>query len=94
MAAYSGATFPQQYDHTVFFGDYNRGNIEAVSFDPGYQTETSDTVFDTKAGTIADLQEGPDGNLYFVSIFEGTFSEITAPGPFPPTAKSSAAPAR
>ena len=93
MAAYSGATFPQQYDHTVFFGDYNRGDIEAVSFDPGYQTETSDTVFDTKAGTIADLQEGPDGNLYFVSIFEGTFSEITAPGPFPPTAKSSATPA-
>jgi uncharacterized repeat protein (TIGR01451 family) len=93
MAAYSGATFPKQYDHTVFFGDYNRRTIEAVSFDPSYQTETSQSVFDTQAGTIADLQEGPDGNLYFVSIFEGTFSEITAPGPFPPTAKSSATPA-
>jgi uncharacterized repeat protein (TIGR01451 family) len=84
IAAYTGSTFPAAYDHVVFFGDYNRTDIEAVSFDPSYQTETSDTVFDTNAGTIADLVEGPDGNLYFVSIFEGTFSEISAPGPFPP----------
>ena len=76
----------------VFFGDYNRRDIEALTFDPTYQTEVSDTVFDTNAGTIADLVEGPDGNLYFVSIFEGTFNEISAPGPFPPTAKASATP--
>jgi uncharacterized repeat protein (TIGR01451 family) len=92
IAAYSGSTFPAAYDHVVFFGDYNRHDIEAVSFDPTYGTYTSDTVFDTNAGTIADLIEGPDGNLYFVSIFEGTFSEITAPGPFAasPTAPTSA----
>jgi uncharacterized repeat protein (TIGR01451 family) len=92
IAAYSGSTFPNAYDHVVFFGDYNRHDIEAVMFDPSYQTEVSDTVFDTNAGTIADLAEGPDGNLYFVSVFEGTFSEISAPGPFPPTAKASATP--
>jgi uncharacterized repeat protein (TIGR01451 family) len=84
IAAYTGSTFPAAYDNVVFFGDYNRRDIEAVSFDPSYQTETSDTVFDTNAGTIADLVEGPDGNLYFVGVFEGTFNEITAPGPFPP----------
>ena len=61
-------------------------DIEAVTFDPTYTAELSDTVFDTNAGTIADLVEGPDGNLYFVSIFEGTVSEITAPGPFTPAA--------
>ena len=83
IAAYSGNTFPAAYDNVVFFGDYNRQDIEAVTFDPTYQTEISDTVFDTNAGTIADLAEGPDGNLYFVSIFEGTFNQITAPGPFP-----------
>ena len=92
IAAYSGSTFPRQYDHVVFFGDYNRRDIEAVSFDPSYKTETSDTVFDTNAGTIADLAEGPDGNLYFLSVFEGTFSEISAPGPFPPAASSAATP--
>jgi hypothetical protein len=83
IAAYSGSTFPAEYDNVVFFGDYNRRDIEAVTFDPTYQAEVSDTVFDTNAGTIADLVDGPDGNLYFASIFEGTVSEVTAPGPFP-----------
>ena len=91
IAAYSGSTFPKAYDHVVFFGDYNRRDIEAVTFAPGYRTEVSDNVFDTNAGTIADLAEGPDGNLYFLSVFEGNLSEITAPGPFPPTAKAVAA---
>ena len=92
VAAYSGSTFPNQYDHVVFIGDYNRRDIEAVSFDPTYQTEISDSVFDTNAGTIADLQEGPDGNLYFVGIFEGKFWKISPSGPFAPTAAASAAP--
>src|SRR5438876_1316256 len=92
IAAYSGSVFPKQYNHVVFFGDYNRGDIEAVTFDPTYNTEISDNVFDSSAGTIADLQEGPDGNLYFVSIFEGTFSKISPTGPFPPTAAVSASP--
>ena len=89
IAAYSGSVFPKQYDHVVFFGDYNRDDIEAVTFDPTYNTEISDNVFDSSAGTIADLQEGPDGNLYYVSIFEGTFTEISPSGPFPPIAAAS-----
>ncbi|MBV9615184.1 MAG: PQQ-dependent sugar dehydrogenase, partial [Ktedonobacteraceae bacterium] len=92
IAAYSGSAFPKQYGNVVFFGDYNRQDIEAVSFDPTYTTETSDNVFDSSAGTIADLQEGPDGNLYYVSIFEGTFTEISASGPFSPVAIASASP--
>jgi len=92
VAAYTGSTFPKAYDHVVFFGDYNRQTIDAVTFDPTYKTETSDTVFDSSAGTIADLQEGPDGNLYFMGVFEGAFWKISAPGPFPPTASASATP--
>ncbi len=92
IAAYSGSTFPQAYDHVVFFGDYVRNDIEAVTFDPSYQTGVADNIFDLNAGTIADLIEGPDGNLYFVSIFEGTVSEISATGPFPPTASATATP--
>lgn len=93
IAAYSGSTFPKAYDNVVFYGDYNRRVIDAVTFGPGYRTPVSDTVFDTNAGTIADLVEGPDGNLYFLSVFEGTLNEVSAPGPFAPTAKASAKPA-
>ena len=92
IAAYSGSVFPKQYDNVVFFGDYNRQDIEAVTFDPTYRTEISDTVFDNAAGTICDLQEGPDGNLYFVSIFNNTFTEIYPTGPFSPTASISSSP--
>jgi PKD repeat protein len=90
IAAYSGNIFPQQYQHVVFFGDYNRQDIEAVAFDSSYSVEISDTVFDSSAGTIADLQEGPDGDLYYVSIFEGTFTKIAPVGPFAPTAVATA----
>jgi glucose/arabinose dehydrogenase/regulation of enolase protein 1 (concanavalin A-like superfamily) len=92
MAAYSGNVFPSQYANTVFFGDYNRVDIEAVNFDPTYTTEISDTVFDSSVGTIADLQEGPDGDLYYVSIFEGQFWKIYPTGPLAPTAAASASP--
>ncbi|HVB94486.1 MAG TPA: PQQ-dependent sugar dehydrogenase, partial [Acidimicrobiales bacterium] len=92
MAAYSGSAFPKAYGNVVFVGDYVRRDIEAVSFDPTYRTEKSDTIFSNTAGTVADLVEGPDGNLYFASIFEGTISEISAPGPFPPIAAAAATP--
>ena len=92
ITAYTGSVFPQQYQNVVFFGDYNRGDIEAVTFDPTYRTEISDTVFDSSVGTIADLQEGPDGDLYYVSIFEGTFTKIYPSGAIAPTAAAAASP--
>ena len=92
IAAYSGSVFPRTYSNTVFFGDYVRRDIEAVKFDPTYTTEISQTVFDSNVGTIADLQEGPDGNLYYVSIYEGQFWKIYPTGPFAPTAAASASP--
>jgi glucose/arabinose dehydrogenase/regulation of enolase protein 1 (concanavalin A-like superfamily) len=92
VAAYKGNVFPTQYAHTVFFGDYVRNDIEAVNFDPTYTTEISQTVFDSSVGTIADLQEGPDGNLYYVGVYEGSFWKIYPSGSIAPTAAASASP--
>ena len=80
IAAYSGSTFPKPYKNVVFIGDFVRQDIEAITFDPTYTTEISDTVFDKHAGTIADLQKGPDGNLYYLSIYEGTLTKISSTG--------------
>jgi glucose/arabinose dehydrogenase/regulation of enolase protein 1 (concanavalin A-like superfamily) len=93
IAAYSGTTFPQAYNQVVFFGDYVRQDVEAVAFDPTYATEVSQTVIDSGAGSIADLEVGPDGNLYYVSIYNGSFTRIYPTGPFPPSAASAATPA-
>ena len=92
IQAYSGSTFPSQYNHVVFVGDYVRQDIESITFDPTYNAEISQTVFDSVAGTIADLRQGPDGNLYYVGVFEGTFYKIAPTGPFAPTAAASATP--
>src|SRR5207247_8651642 len=72
IAAYTGSVFPKQYDQVVFFGDYVRGDIEAVMFDPSSNVELSHTVVDSRAATTADLPEGPDGHRYYVRIFAGT----------------------
>jgi uncharacterized repeat protein (TIGR01451 family) len=92
ILGYSGSAFPSSYKNVVFFGDYNRRDIEAVTFDPTYHTAVSDFVFNANAGTISDLIQGPDGNLYFTSIFEGKVQKISATGPFAPTAAASATP--
>lgn len=94
IAAYNNTNkvFPQQYNNVVFFGDYNRQDIEAVTFDSGYKTELSDVVFDTGDGAISDLREGPNGNLYFVDIFGQKFYEIAPTGPFAPIAVADATP--
>lgn len=92
IAAYSGSEFGQRYAHTVFIGDYQRSDIEAITFDPSYRTEISHTEFDTAAGTIDDLQQGPDGSLYYLSIFEGTFTQISASRPSVPVARATSTP--
>jgi glucose/arabinose dehydrogenase len=92
VLAYNGSTFPSSYKNVVFFGDYNRRDIEAVTFDPTYHTPVSDYVFNANAGTISDLEQGPDGNLYFTSIFESKVQKISATGPFAPIAAASATP--
>ena len=90
ISHYSGTVFPKAYNNTVFFGDYNRQDIELVTFNSTFTTETSNSVFDTGDGAIADLREGPDGNLYYMDIFGESFVKIMPTGPFAPTALASA----
>ena len=59
IAAYSGSTFPAAYDHVVFFGDYNRTDIEAVSFDPTYNTQTATRSSTATPGPSLISSRGP-----------------------------------
>ncbi|MGH7156538.1 MAG: PQQ-dependent sugar dehydrogenase [Candidatus Saccharimonadales bacterium] len=90
IAPYTGSTFPKKYNNAVFYGDYNRQGIEYVTFDSTFTTETSHNVFDNSEGAIADMREGPDGNLYYMDIYGENLTEIKATGPFAPTAVASA----
>ncbi|MCI0635424.1 MAG: PQQ-dependent sugar dehydrogenase, partial [Actinobacteria bacterium] len=73
---YRGSTFPAVYVGNLLFADYTRRWTRRLLFDgSGFPTGAVD--FDTApdAGTLVDLDVGPDGALYTVAIgflFDGT----------------------
>ncbi len=80
LAVYDGDTFPAQYDGVVFYGDYARQSIRYLTFDANYDSVLSDHTFDDDAGTVVDMHVGPDGSLYYLSIFQGTLFKVAPAG--------------
>ena len=80
LTLYDGATFPPEYSGALFYGDYARHTIRYLKFDSTYSSVVSDNAFDDAAGTVVDMHTGPDGNLYYASIFEGTITKIALSG--------------
>jgi len=80
LAFYSDDAFPLEYQNVLFYGDYARGIIRYLKFDENYQSVLSDHDFDDAAGTVTDLQVGPDGHLYYVSIFGSSIYKIAPSG--------------
>ncbi|MCI0635830.1 MAG: PQQ-dependent sugar dehydrogenase, partial [Actinobacteria bacterium] len=66
---YRGNAFPDEYAGNLFLGDYANRWIRRVTFD-GDDNVESVSVFDSApdSGTIVDLEEGPDGALYYVTV--------------------------
>ncbi len=77
---YSGSTFPSQYLHAFFYGDYTLKFIKYIVFDENYQSVLSDNMFDSNAGTVVQLSQGPDGNIYQLNFYPGTLSKIALSG--------------
>ena len=72
-AVYPGGTFPDEYDGALFFADAVRGCIYVMpSGGPGEGPDPEATrTFLANGGayTGADIEMGPDGNLYYLSLF-------------------------
>jgi glucose/arabinose dehydrogenase len=69
---YDGGTFPAEYDGAFFFADSVRGCIYVMRADEdGDPDPTTTTAFLTKGGRYPgiDLEVGPEGDLYYVSLF-------------------------
>ncbi|MDP3973261.1 MAG: PQQ-dependent sugar dehydrogenase [Candidatus Daviesbacteria bacterium] len=93
MAIYNGTAFPSQFQNVLFYGDYAKGVIRYLVFDESYGSVLSDNSFDDDAGTVVDIHQGPDGNLYYLGIFEKTLWKIIpAGGNRTPIAQASADP--
>jgi glucose/arabinose dehydrogenase/chitodextrinase len=85
---YEAGQFPREYQGSYFFGDYVQGFIKRL-------TPTNQVVdFASAIGTVVAMEVGPDGSLYYLTIFPGEVRRITygTPGNAFPTAMASASP--
>lgn len=73
---YHGTMFPPEWQGRYFYGDYARNWIRYLEFDAdghviGDHPFVDDTVYgDLSAPAVGKLIEGPDGSLYYISIFD------------------------
>jgi glucose/arabinose dehydrogenase len=66
---YTGTRYPEIYRGKLFFADWNEGRIRMVTLADGDLLETvsvRDDLFRHREGLV-DLQQGPDGLLYFTT---------------------------
>jgi glucose/arabinose dehydrogenase len=80
VAVYTGDTYPEGYENRVFIADYSLGWIKTLTFDSEYTSLISEQMFDSGAGAVVKLEQGPDGNLYQLNIYPGTLSVIAPSG--------------
>ena len=80
VAVYTGDTFPESYQNTVFIADYSIGWIKVLKFDSAYSSLISTRTFWGNAGATVKLGQGPDGDLYQLTIYPGELSIITPSG--------------
>ena len=78
MAFYRGDTYPRRYQNALFFADYSRRCIWAMGSGTGGLPDPArrSTLVAGAAGPV-DLESGPDGDLFYVSLNGGTIHRIT-----------------
>lgn len=72
---YRGGAFPSAFDGAYFYGDFAGRWIRYLTFDPSGATVTGSFEFETAAGAVVCLAEGPSGELYYCDL-EGQVRRI------------------
>lgn len=75
----SGSAYPAQYANTFFFGDYAQNWIKEMNLSAaGSFVGISDFGGDVdKTNGPVEFVTGPEGNIYFIAIYEGELKRIT-----------------
>ncbi|MEM6265760.1 MAG: PQQ-dependent sugar dehydrogenase, partial [Bacteroidota bacterium] len=72
---YQGSSYPASYNGVYFYGDYVRQFIRYLTFDAN-DNVNGNFLFDPSAGKIVCLEQGPDGNLYYLMVRTGTNTSL------------------
>jgi glucose/arabinose dehydrogenase len=78
---YTGAQFPLEFVGNYFFFDHSRGTLARMVLNPdntvaSVDTMWIDTPFSGAGYGPVDLQQGPDGSLYYNTFFPGQIRRI------------------
>jgi glucose/arabinose dehydrogenase len=94
IAFYHGGNYPSSYNGALFFADHTRNCIWVAKVGSNGLPDMSNVqMFDSAPDLPVDLQVGPGGDLYYVSLDHGTMNRIeytAAPSNTPPIAKITA----
>lgn len=75
--AFAGAAYPAEYQDDYFFADFYRSDIFHMKVSADDSTVISvDTWYDDTADGPVSVQAGPDGSIYYLSIFNGEVRRI------------------
>src|SRR5204863_2233492 len=72
-AFYTANQFPSSYQGSYFFADYLNGfmrRLDSTGVEQDYATNVAGAV---------DIDQGPDGSLYYISVFGNGFSGTNRP---------------
>ncbi len=91
--AFSGNAYPAEYRDQYFFADFSNDWMKRMTIDPSDSSIVSiDNVIDSGAGGIVDIKAGPDGSIYYISIYTGSINKIEYDSNRQPTAVIAATP--
>jgi glucose/arabinose dehydrogenase len=94
IAFYDTGSYPDAYDGALFFTDYSRNCIWSMGRNAsGALDPATRAPFVTQAVGPVDLEVGPNGDVYYVAINDGTIRRIGySAGNQPPVAAATATP--
>ena len=86
-AFYVGTSYPAQYQGAYFYGDYAQGFLRTLRVDDNQRLVPGSVAdFATNVSAPVDIEMGPDGDLYYLSIETGTLYRLRYGTPPPPPA--------
>ena len=80
LAFVSGTTFPSKYQGALFFGDHTRQCIWAMLPGANGLPDPNNIQVVETGAPVVDLQQAPDGYLYWADLEDGTIHQLKPSG--------------
>ncbi|MCU1326207.1 MAG: hypothetical protein JWN34_1577, partial [Bryobacterales bacterium] len=81
---YTGLNYPPQFQGAYFFGDYAQAIIRYLKVDAANNLVSGPSDFLFNGDGPVSINQGPDGNLYYLAIVKGEIRRINYVGGTPP----------